>query len=192
MSTTQHFVSSTNIPDFIKADFELFDTFIKAYYEWLELQNDSESNSRLEAYKAVGNPAYIANNPQVLTDLDETVDEFIDYFAKEIVPISLEGIQTDPRFFLKKVREIYLAKGTVKSFKLFFKLYYNDNIDVFETRDTVLRASDGKFFAFPTAFFYITDLSNNLDKIDFTLAVGEDTTAIGPGINGMLTLGFKM
>jgi len=45
---------------------------------------------------------------------------------------------------------------------------------------------------FVGANYYI---ANNLyigTEIDFTLAVGEDTTAIGPGINGMLTLGFKM
>jgi len=38
-------------------------------------------------------------------------------------------------------------------------------------------------------------IANNLyigTEIDYTLAVGEDSTAIGPGINGMLTLGFKM
>ncbi|MDA0779955.1 MAG: hypothetical protein O2810_03320 [Bacteroidetes bacterium] len=45
---------------------------------------------------------------------------------------------------------------------------------------------------FVGANYYI---ANNLyigTEIDFTLEVGEDTTAIGPGINGMLTLGFKM
>jgi hypothetical protein len=45
---------------------------------------------------------------------------------------------------------------------------------------------------FVGANYYI---ANNLyigTEIDFNLAVGEDTTAIGPGINGMLTLGFKM
>ena len=45
---------------------------------------------------------------------------------------------------------------------------------------------------FVGANYYI---ANNLyigTEIDYTLAVGEDTVAISPGINGMLTLGWKM
>ena len=45
---------------------------------------------------------------------------------------------------------------------------------------------------FVGANYYI---ANNLyigTEIDYTLAVGEDAVAISPGINGMLTLGWKM
>lgn len=45
---------------------------------------------------------------------------------------------------------------------------------------------------FVGANYYI---ANNLyigTEIDFSLAFGEDTTSIAPGINGMLTLGFKL
>lgn len=45
---------------------------------------------------------------------------------------------------------------------------------------------------FVGANYYI---ANNLyigTEINYTLAVGEDSTAIAPGINGMLTIGFKM
>ena len=167
---TKHFVSNQNIPEFIKTDHELYDTFIKAYYEWLELENDSENNNYLDFYKSVGHPGYMVPNQEKLVDIDATLDKFIEFFANEVVPIALDGIQTNPRFFLKHIRDLYLAKGTIQSFKLFFKLYYNDNIDVFETRDNVLRTSDGKYYAFPTAHFYVTDFEDQVSEIDFTLA----------------------
>lgn len=175
MSSTASFVANNNIPEFIKQNHEVFDSFINAYYEWLELKNDSDNSSYADVYKAVGNPGYIANNQEIVVDIDETIDEFIEYFANEVVPISLDGIQTDPRFFLKKVRELYLAKGTKQSFILFFKLYYNDDIDVFETRDTVLRASDGKFFSFPTAYFVVEEGQAYIGEVEFTLSELLDT-----------------
>lgn len=174
MSNSENFVSNYNIPDFIKQDHDLFETFIKAYYEWLEIQKDSENNNYSDVYKAVGNPGYIINNQEIVVDIDDTIDQFIDYFANEVVPISLDGIQTNPRFFLKKIRDLYLAKGTSQSFILFFKLYYNDNIDVFETRDTVLRASDGKYFNFPTAYFTVTEGQQFVGEFEFTLSELQD------------------
>lgn len=170
MNITQHFVTNQNIPEYIKTNHEMFDTFIQAYYEWLENNNDSENSNYSDVYKAVGNPGWIVNNGDKVVDIDATIDEFVEYFAKEVCPIAIDEIQTNPKFFLKKIRDIYLAKGTPNAFKLFFKLYYNDNIDVFETGDTILRTSDGKYFAFPTAHFYVSEFQSNLDKIDFTLA----------------------
>lgn len=185
MSITKHFVTNNNIPEYIKSDHKLYESFVEAYYEWLELQNDSESSSYADVFKAVGNPAYVVNNQEIIPDIDATIDEFIDHFAAEVVPISLEGCQTNPRFFMKKIRDLYLAKGSTKSFKLFFKLYYNDDIDVFETRDTVLRASDGKYLSFPTAHFYIENWEENLADLDFTLAVlYKDGVEVGTVLSG--------
>lgn len=186
MNILQHFVTNQNIPEYIKLDHGMFDVFIKAYYEWLELNNDSENSTNYDLYKAVGNPGYLVNNQEKIVDVDETVDKFIQYFAEEVCPIALDSIATDPRFFIKKLRDIYLAKGTPNSFKLFFKLYFNDNISIFETRDTILRASDGKYFAFPTAHFYVTDFETQLDSIDFTLAeiLDSDETSLSVILEG--------
>lgn len=178
MSLTKYFVTNNNIPEFIKSDSVLFEAFVEAYYEWIELQNDSESLSYADVYKAVGNPGHIVNKNNIIVDIDETIDQFVDFFATEVVPISVEGMKSNPRFFIKKIRELYLAKGTPKSFKLFFKLYYNDDIDVFETRDTVLRASDGKYFSFPTSHFLVNKYEENVSLIDFTLAKLQDSDGV--------------
>lgn len=173
-NNTKHFVANQNIPEFIRLDHGLFETFVKAYYEWIELQNDSDSTNYSDVHKAVGNPGFLVNNQDLLVDIDDTLEEFIEFFASEVVPISLDGIQTNPRFFLKHIRDLYQSKGTIQSFKLFFKLYFNDDITVFETGENILRTSDGKYFAFPTGHFYITDFEEQLEHIDFTLATITD------------------
>ena len=184
MSIIKHFVSNQNIPDFIKSDYSLFSSFIEAYYEWLETQNNGTNSSYSDLYTAVGNPAFIAENPQILIDIDATLDQFIDFFSNTIIPVSIEALQTDPRFLLKKARELYLAKGTSKSFKLFFKLFYSEDIEVFETGDAVLRASDGKYFSFPTAYVYVTDFAERTGDFDFIFA--EMQTVVGDTVGTLL------
>lgn len=51
----------------------------------------------------------------------------------------------DYRFVLRKVKDIFLAKGTEKSYKLLFKLLYNKNAEIMYPWDSVLKASDGKW-----------------------------------------------
>ena len=170
MKNLQQFVTNNAIPEFVKTNHELFETFVAAYYEWLELQKTETSASLLELYKNVGNPAFIANHQEKLVDIDESIESFVDFFANEIVPISLEGMQSDPKFFIKKARDMYLAKGTTNSFKLFFRLYFNKDIEVFESADTILRSSDGKWFSFPTAYFYVEEFQDEVANFDFTLS----------------------
>lgn len=184
MSIIKHFVSNQNIPDFIKSDYSLFSSFVEAYYEWLETQNTGTNSSYSDLYAAVGNPAFIAENPEIINDIDSTLDEFIDFFSNTIIPVSIEALQTDPRFLLKKARELYLAKGTTKSFKLFFKLFYSEDIEVFETGDAVLRASDGKYFSFPTAYVAITDFEERVGQFDFIFA--EIQTPAGETVGSIL------
>ena len=45
---------------------------------------------------------------------------------------------------------------------------------------------------FVGANYYIADNLYLGLEIDYTLVVGEDTTTVNPGINGMLSLGFKL
>ncbi len=45
---------------------------------------------------------------------------------------------------------------------------------------------------FVGANYYIADNLYIGTEINYTLAVGEDSTAVAPGVNGMLSLGFKL
>ena len=45
---------------------------------------------------------------------------------------------------------------------------------------------------FVGANYYIADNLYLGLEIDYTLSVGEDTTKVAPGVNGMLSLGFKL
>ncbi len=49
-------------------------------------------------------------------------------------------------------------------------MIYDEDIEVFETKGNILRASDSKFFSFPQAIIQVTDFTVNFAEIDLTLA----------------------
>jgi len=110
---------STHLPEFIVSDNPTFKAFIEAYYEFLEKRNDSESINVKELFKSVHNPAGIVNNITATKDIDETLDQFIRYFKKEVLPFAIETSAVKDRFLVKKIRDVYLSKGSPKSFELY-------------------------------------------------------------------------
>lgn len=112
-------------PSFYKTEGENFVAFVKAYYEWLE-SGGSESRKILE-YR----------------DIDTTVDEFIDYFKNEYLSGMPAVTQIDRSLLVKHIKDLYQSKGSTQSFKLFFKLVFNEDVEIYDPSTDILRASDG-------------------------------------------------
>ena len=163
------FISDT-LPEFISSDNSTFKLFIEAYYEYLEKRNDSESLNVKEMFKAIDNPMAVVNNSSEYKDIDNTLDSFLDYFKREFLPIAVETSSITDRVLIKKIRDVYLAKGSPKSFELLFRMLYNEEIDIYETRDNIIEASEGKYLSFPIATFKVVNYSNNISVLNFSLA----------------------
>lgn len=161
---------SDSLPEFISSDNTTFKLFIEAYYEYLEKRNDQESLNVKDMFKAIDNPMAIVNNSTEYKDIDSTLDSFLDYFKREFLPIAVETSSVTDRVLIKKIRDVYLAKGSPKSYELLFRMLYNENIDIFETRDNIIEASEGKYLSFPIATFKVVNYSNNIDVLNFSLA----------------------
>lgn len=116
-------VVARQLPEFVREDYPTFVAFVEAYYEYLQNQGVD-----LTAAK----------------DLDNTMDEFIQYFKKELAP-HLPNIVHDERFILQHIRDQYLAKGSAASYKLLFRLLFGKNVELFYPGEQMLRASDGRW-----------------------------------------------
>jgi hypothetical protein len=114
----------SQVPEFVREDYGTFIEFLKAYYEFLEQNYDSDFPK--------------------LRDLDTTLDSFLDYFKAELAH-NIPYTVVNERFFLEKIKDQYLAKGSEASFKLLFKLLFNKNVVVDYPSRQILRASDGKW-----------------------------------------------
>mgnify|MGYP003633646565 FL=1 len=141
--------------------------FMQAYYEYLEKSNDSDSSTRLTVYKQLKNPNAIIQSQTEYRDIDSTLVKFLDYFKREILPIAVKPTGADDRFLIKNIRDLYLAKGTPNSFKLLFRMLYNENIDVIQPGESILDASVGNFMAFNTMAILVNEADSVLNDIDF-------------------------
>lgn len=120
------------IPEFIREDYQLFVTFVKAYYEFLE-----QTQSR---------------NLEDIRSISKTLDEFVEKFKKELSVLLPTSNMQNERVFLERIREFYNIRGSKESYKLLFRLLFNKDVDVFYPSTQILRVSDGKWIQDKSVF----------------------------------------
>ena len=99
-------VVAKQLPEFVRENYPTFIAFIEAYYEFLQ-----NNEIRLDQVR----------------DVDLTLDQFVQYFKKELA-ISFPGNIQNERFLLSHVKDEYLAKGSEASYRLLFRLIYGKEI----------------------------------------------------------------
>ena len=120
------------LPAFVKQDHETFIAFMEAYYEYMEQEG--------KAHEIIGNLRSYNN-------LDETTDEFLDYFKKQFAEDIPETVfqNSNKPFVLKHIRDFYRAKGSEKAFQFLFRLLYKEEITFYYPGTDLLRTSAGKY-----------------------------------------------
>jgi len=124
----------SQVPEFIREDYSTFIDFLKAYYDFLEQNYDTDIVK--------------------VRDLDTTLDSFIDQFKNELAH-NIPYTVVNERFLLEKIKDQYLAKGSEASFKLLFKILFNKNVVVDYPSKQILRASDGRWNQDVSVFAYV-------------------------------------
>jgi hypothetical protein len=152
MANTISLLVRQQLPDFIRSDFDTFAEFVESYYEWMD---------------QTGNAIDLSKNIPTYMDLDTTLDEFIQYFTKQFLPLFPPDRLSNPTFFIQHAKEFYRSKGTAKAVRLLFRLLYNQDIDVFYPKTSVLRASTSGWTGTP---------SLRLDPTMWTVQYGDGTT----------------
>jgi len=115
------------LPEFIQNDYNQFVTFIEKYYEYM----DSD-----------GNPSNLLLNKHY-NDIDDLNDAELNKRALELAENFPQILQTDRKSLLKKIKNIYESKGSDRSIKAYFKLLYDEDVEVYYPSKNILRASDG-------------------------------------------------
>ena len=91
----------------------------------------------------LGNPIYIARQLMSYADVDTTLDDFLVYFTNTY----LSGIQytslADKRLTVKKVLDLYRAKGNVRGLKLLLNLVFGEDITVYLPGEDIFTTSSG-------------------------------------------------
>ena len=176
-------IVKSQIPEFVKSDHPQFSAFIDAYYEYLEKTSDSESSSVKDLFRKNPNPGALIANAEEHRDLYSSIQTFLDYFAKDLVPFNISGNYVTDAFLLNKVRDLYIAKGTPDSFKLLFRLLYGEEIDVLEPRSRIIEASEGLYVQFAQMKAVVTAGENELSGFNFELSTISLDTSLDSDIS---------
>ena len=180
------------LPEFIQDDnsYQTFVSFIEAYYQWLETANTNNSANTVATTNGQG-VTYASKNLLDYSDVDGTLDEFVDYFINDFLPYIPTDVLADKRKLLKISKELYKTKGTENSYKFLFRALFNSSAEVFNTSDTILKASDGKWVitkslridSIDTAWLLINNLklfgetTKSYATVDYASTTGSKTEA---------------
>jgi len=126
-------VVNRQVPEFVRVldavnpDGGSFIKFLEAYYEWLD------QNYKTRELDKIG-------------DIDETLEEYVEYFAEQFLQSVPRALVVDKRIIVKHAKELYLAKGTPKSYDLLFRMMFNESPQqIYFPKVDMLRVSDGNW-----------------------------------------------
>lgn len=119
------------LPEFVKDDYETFKEFIEAYYEFL--QHDEYS------------PLSTVHDHEKNIDIDETLDEFVDFFKNQFMASIPKDVLADEQLLIKHIKQFYGTKGTEQSYEFLFRVLYDKPLSFYYPKDDILKASDGKW-----------------------------------------------
>jgi hypothetical protein len=116
INTLTNIILDRSVPEFVENNNPMFVAFLNAYYEWME-----QSLQPLDVIKNLRN----------YRDVDETIDQFIQYFCDEFMASVPSTVLADKRLLLKQIQNFYKIKGTEDSYRFLFRILYDENIDFY-------------------------------------------------------------
>ena len=111
-------------------DGQLFISFLRAYYEYLE-QSDKELG--------------ISRDLLEQRDIDQTTSTFLKHFKKTYLFSIPEETTVDFPFLIKHIFDLYRSKGSQRALELFFRLVYGVNSDLYLPSEHIFKASDAVY-----------------------------------------------
>jgi len=118
------------LPEFIQADYPAFNKFIKAYYQFLEQDQNAQE---------------VLQNMRKYADIDTTIELLIKSFFSNYAAGAPFDLSSDRNIFIKRIKDFYSSKGTEGSYEFLFSLLFNETIDFIYPNEELLRPSDGSW-----------------------------------------------
>ena len=88
---------------------------------------------------------YHLNRIRFNRDVDMISDDLLTNLQQEFGNALPKRFAAEPRLFYKRVIDIYRSRGTEQSINAFFRLLYNDNVEIHYPKDDLLVPSDGRY-----------------------------------------------
>ena len=122
-TTNQSYLLKEQVPEFIKTEHPMFVTFLEKYYKFMD-----------EQYGNVNNYS---------SDIDQSSDAFLDKWRGALVSDFPKSTSLNRQFFYKHAKDFYESKGSRRSIEAWFRILYDENVDISYPYQYVLKPSDG-------------------------------------------------
>lgn len=163
-------------PDFYLDEAPEFVEFVKEYYEWLGSTSE--------------------RNFTKIRDVDTTAEDFLIYFKRKyLADLPFVDLSSaDVPFLIKHITDLYTRKGTAESLELLFRMFFRQEVELYQPASSILKLSDSKY-TFNTFIEFIpvskpSDfpvLSGDSIEGDTSKAIGFVDEVVFYNINGALT-----
>ena len=119
------------VPEFVRDEYPKFVDFLEAYYEFLEEQQGTEKNDLINKAKSLRD----------ISDVDQSLDDFENNFYEKFAALLPRETEVRKDILFKNLNRLYLSKGSIESYKFLFRLLFNEEVQIIEPKNEVLRAS---------------------------------------------------
>lgn len=149
------------VPWFYRQEYPLFIKFLEYYYQWMETLDKDNSFGVLA----------LLDNYKRLKDIDSTLENLLVLFKSTYFKNFPEETVVQKRIFIKRVIDLYRARGTKDSLNLLLYIILGEKPDLYYPREFLAKSSsvsfENIFFAYclPTSNLDFFILKNNLIKI---------------------------
>ena len=133
----------------------VFGRFMQLYYEWLETSYDATIDDfKFQSIQQISDlaiPDLQSENGNVydrlvrlesFKDVDNTIYKLLQYIKSEYNPDLPSNTYADDRKLIKRIKEIYRARGTESVFSIFFRILYQKIPTTIYPHNYVFTASD--------------------------------------------------
>ncbi len=93
----------------------------------------------------LGQESFYINQLELQRDIDLIEESLLTELQNEIGTPIPRTFAADPRTFYKHLVDFYKSRGTPESIKAFFRLIYDDEVDIYFPKDDMFIPSDGKW-----------------------------------------------
>ena len=144
-------VIPSQIPEFIRKDYDRFVKFIEYYYLFLESSND---------------PKLVPMSSSEFSDVDRSPTIFNEKFRKQFIPdfpseftIDVEtGKPLNLKTLIKRASEFYRSKGTQNSFNFIFRILFDQDIQFYYPREHMFIVSGANWVEKKTVKVIVFDI----------------------------------
>ena len=113
------------VPQYIRTEYPTFVTFLEKYYAFMDANYKDPVN--------------------YTSDIDYTNEQFLDKWRGALVSDFPKLLSVDKSFFYKRAKDFYESKGSRRSIEAWFRVVFNENVDINYPYQYVLKPSDGVY-----------------------------------------------